>query len=662
MVRLRDRWDIVLDMPLGDFGAPTAAAYAVEDLRSVGMSFAALVADPRAPVRGSALGLARMSKHNHVLTPVDYGAVDWSPSPQRRLAIIYERPVGGPLAPADDSVIASWPEEDIVNRVLVGVLAGLKALAIEGLTHRGIRPTNIYFRDAARRLAVLGDCITAPPAAHQPIRYETIESAMAMPGGRGNGTGADDLYALGVLCLHLMQGKPPGHGVADEMLIEEKIRRGSFNVLAAEARPSSSMLELLRGLLIDDREERWTLKDVEAWLAGRRLTPRVTSPAPRAARPFEFGAESCFTARSLGRALARAGESGVHVVRSHGLEVWLQRSLADKTLVEAVARALADGEVSAGANAAQDARAVAQVAIALDPAAPIRYRALAVAIDGLGSALAMALLTGGDVKPIAEILLARLPQFWCRCQPPARVEPQQQLRDYDRLRRVLEDHRPGFGIERLGYELEPALYCLSPFVASSCVWLLADLLPALEAAAAAGRIQALPVDRHIAAFIAHRSKAVDEAALVSIGNADPVQRLLGMLYILAQLQRDRGPTALPALTRIFGRQGSPLINRLHHRRTRERLEAELAGVVTEASLPRLLHFLDNAEEKQIDSDRFAKARHHFAMAGRAIGQCEEERSHLPDAAAQTASIIAAGVSMLLGLVGVLGAVLAFGPF
>ena len=151
-------------------------------------------------------------------------------------------------------------------------------------------------------------------------------------------------------------------------------------------------------------------------------------------------------------------------------------------------------------------------------------------------------------------------------------------------------------------------------------------------------------------------------ALVSIGSADPARRLLGMLYLLAQLQRDRGPMALPALTRIFGRQGSLLINRLHHRRTRERLETELPGVVNEASLPRLLHFLDNPEETKIDSQLFAKARHNFALAAQAIRQCEEERRHLPDAAAQTASVIAAGLSMLLGLVGVLGAVLAFGPF
>ena len=308
-----------------------------------------------------------MAKHAHVLTPVEYGTVAWPPAQQNCLAIIYERPAGGRLAPAADQNITPWSEDDIMDRVMVGLVAGLRALNIEGMTHRGIRPTNIFFRDAARRQAVLGDCITALPAAHQPIAYETIESAMALPGARGNGTSAEDLYALGVLCLHLSQGTPPGQGFAGELLIEEKIKRGSFNALASEARLSPALLELLRGLLIDEPDERWTLQDVDLWLQGRRLTPKVTSPAPRAPRPFEFGAELCFTARSLGRALARSGEQGVHSVRSHPFQVWLQRSLGDRAVAEGVAQALADGEDPAGGNAAQDARLVARVAIALDP-------------------------------------------------------------------------------------------------------------------------------------------------------------------------------------------------------------------------------------------------------------------------------------------------------
>ncbi|MEI9983968.1 MAG: hypothetical protein WDN69_12620 [Aliidongia sp.] len=37
---------------------------------------------------------------------------------------------------------------------------------------------------------------------------------MAMPGARGNGSVGDDLYSLGVLCLHLLQGTLPARATA----------------------------------------------------------------------------------------------------------------------------------------------------------------------------------------------------------------------------------------------------------------------------------------------------------------------------------------------------------------------------------------------------------------------------------------------------------------
>jgi hypothetical protein len=660
--RLRDRWDILLDMPLGELRSPGAQAYAVEDQRSVGTSFFALVVDPKQPIRGSALSLMRMARHANVLTPVEYGAVDWPPAQQRCLAIIYERPAGGRLAPSSDQMIVPWSDQDIADRVVAGVMAGLRALNVETMTHRGIRPSNIFFRDAARRQAALGDCITTLPAAHQPPAYETIQSAMAQPGARGNGSIADDLYALGVLCLHLSLGALPGRGQGAEALLEDKIKRGSFNALGAEARVGPALLELLRGLLIDEPVERWTLQDVEQWLQGRRLTPKVTSPASRAPRPFEVGGEQCFTARALGRSLARAAEQGVHAVRGHPFQVWLQRSLGEKSIVDGVGLALADGEDPATSNSAQDARLVARVAIALDPAAPIRYRGQAAAVDGLGAALGVAMLAGGDVKVLAEILLARLPQFWCLRQPASRPEFQVHLREYDRLRRILEDVRPGFGIERIAYEMNPGLPCLSPFVAKCYVLAVADLLPALELAAEDGQIQAQPIDRHVAAFLANRAKRIDEAALISVSSVDPTQRVLGMLTLLAQLQQERGPATLPALTQLLGRQAQLLIDRFRNRRMRERLEHELADVLSEASLPRLLQFLDNAEDKQIDAFLFSKARSDFARAAKAIDRCEEERTYLPEEAAQSASAIAAGLSMLIGVIAVMASILALGSF
>ena len=78
-----------------------------------------------------------------------------------------------------------------------------------GLTHRAIRSDNLFFRDAADGPATLDECLSAPPGRNQPDAFEPIESAMAWPHGRGDGTLASDMFALGVTVVTLLSGRWP---------------------------------------------------------------------------------------------------------------------------------------------------------------------------------------------------------------------------------------------------------------------------------------------------------------------------------------------------------------------------------------------------------------------------------------------------------------------
>jgi len=91
VARLHDRFDILCDAPVAELRSPTAGAYEVDDDRSIGSNYFALVADPGLPPRGQELGILRMLKHEAILTPFDFGAVDWAPDKRRCLALICER-------------------------------------------------------------------------------------------------------------------------------------------------------------------------------------------------------------------------------------------------------------------------------------------------------------------------------------------------------------------------------------------------------------------------------------------------------------------------------------------------------------------------------------------------------------------------------------------
>jgi eukaryotic-like serine/threonine-protein kinase len=652
-VRLHDRFEIRFEMPISDLRSPTAAAYDVEDLRSVSANCFALIADPTLPPRGQELGILRMMKHASILTPLDFGPVDWIPEDRRCLALICERPAGSRLVIGNDQVIAPWSDDDIIHRVIAPIFPGLKALATENTTHRAIRPSNILFRDAARRQAMLGDCFTAPTGYDQPVAYETIENGMAMPSGRGIGTVADDLYSLGVTVLYLLLGHPPGGELKGEALIEEKIRRGSYAALCGDHRIPTTLFELLRGLLVDEPSERWGIREIDLWLQGRRMTPKSSSVAPRASRPFELGKEQVLTARGLVRALIRQGEPAIHAIRSHALHVWIQRTLAHKPATDGFALALADDDAEAtGGAGINDARLISRVVMALDPSSPIRYRGVSVMPEGIGCALAVAMGKRGDVKPLAELIQGRLPQFWLRAQPLQKIEHPVLLIEFDRLRRLLDDHRPGLGMERLVYDSTPMLHCLSPLIERDYVDHINDLLPALERAVAAGKVESMVVDRHIAAFVANRSKALDDQVLTALGEADPATRLLGQLYLLAFIQAQTGPDSLPALSQLLGRQAKPVIERYRSRATRARIEGQLAAVIAEGSLTRLVHFLDNLQERQLDNQRYAQATHQYARAETGLEKIEVERGQIPKNATDMGGLIAAAISTVIGAVAV----------
>src|SRR3546814_2332099 len=126
----------------------------------------------------------------------------------------------------------------------------------------------------------------APPAI-----YEPIDSAMAVPEGRGYGGPEDDYYALGVLVLVLLCGGNPVPGLSEHELVEAKISKGSYAALVGETRLSLPMVEVLRGLLCDDPEERWRHDDLQLWLSGRHLSPKQALLPPQAARLYPFDGE-----------------------------------------------------------------------------------------------------------------------------------------------------------------------------------------------------------------------------------------------------------------------------------------------------------------------------------------------------------------------------------
>jgi len=651
VVTLAGHFDVHVDQPLAELWTAHAGAYAAVDREMPSASLFALICDPQMPPRLEVLEALRGMRLDAMLVPLVWGIVEWPLAARRCFAIVYDRPAGGAVAPGPDRS-GAVPEDELVRAVLPPLVSSLGQFLAAGATHRAIRANNVYYRDGARRFATLGDCCSTPPALTQPVLYETVESGLANPWGRGDGTAADDLYALGVAILVLLLGRNPVGELPDDRLLLEKMNRGSYAAIVGSERLSSTMIEPVRGLLTDDPRERWSIQDLELWLHGRRLSPKQPTLPRRATRAFEFNGESHFTARALAQAFTRKPASVPQALKSPEFETWLQRSLGDAERTKLVASALSES-VEPGVAGHEDLLA-SRAAIALDPAAPIRYKGVSVGVGAYGSALAGAFRGHLSLSAVAEAIVARLPVFWFSAQPGLRPEQVPVLKTFERMRLHLEDRRPGFGAERVAYESNPTLHCLSPLIEAQYVLEPADVLRAMEAVLEQRPAEEPQIDRHLAGFLGARFKLAAVEWLDEIGSADPGTRALGTLKLLAKLQAASGPRAVRHTAARLARQLPAALERFRNRARRKQLLEELPRLAEKGSLVDLLALVDGAAERQRDNLGFTAASHEWARIERELGHLRVDGPRRPERAALLGAQMASGIAMFLAWAMALG--------
>ena len=315
----------------------------------------------------------------HAVLPMAYG-------PGRDLAgrqgwfVVGEAPPGEPVGLA-----APWREAELVTCVLAPVAAALAALQARGLTHRAINPDNLY-RAGPRGPVTLGPFWAAPAASLQPAIYEPPYVAWCLPAGRGEGSIADDVYALGVTLLALALGRAPLAGGDTATVLRRKLEVGSFAALTAELTLPPLLSDLLRGMLAEDPEHRPS-PDLLCHPEQARARRVAARPPRRAQIPLDIGATRAWSARELALGLALHPERGLLLLRNGEVERWLRRCLGDPQLGMRIEEVTRRGDAALADDARQQSLTVMRGIATLDPLAPLVWRSVAVHPDGIGPAL-----------------------------------------------------------------------------------------------------------------------------------------------------------------------------------------------------------------------------------------------------------------------------------
>jgi hypothetical protein len=648
---LRDRYTVRSNQPISDLSNTNAEAFVAEDKRDPNRQLFALVCKPELPPRVNMMRALKGASSQGFMPLIEWGTMLWPPVGRQCMTVIYERPQGRKVMTSLRAEFRRIDEYNIGPKVIEPLVAAVKELTARGITHRAIRPTNLWSMDESGDRMVLGDCVTLPPAFEQPLVFETVESGMANPVARGSGTYSDDLYSLGVTIIFMLLGRNPVAHLDEEHLLKQKIQQGSYNTLVGDERLPLPLVELLRGLLCDDPDQRWDIESLDLWLSGRRLSPLQSRMEKRAARGFPFNGKEYGNCRELAQAMARNWELAIPPVLEGKLELWLRRAVEDgeraQIIADQVRMALGSGSDK---KTAVDLM-LCKVLIILDPTAPIRYKGFNAMPDGFGSALATVMAQRGDTRLLAEIIVRGVPSLWFEARKSYLPDNSLMEGNFRELKGYLTQTGMGFGLERCLYEMNDAMPCQSQLLGEEYITELKELLPALNAAASKrSDAKSLPVDRHVAAFMGARARSDIDRNLSQLSDPDSSRSLMAMLNLFAVFQYRLGPESLPALTAWVGAHVGPVVLAFHSRDKRKELEKEIPKIIRRGSIVELYNLLENSEARSKDENEFAWAQAQYHAADEEVKRIQTEGEERAVEATRIGKQTAAVVGILIALI------------
>jgi hypothetical protein len=261
----------------------------------------------------------------------------------------------------------------------------------------------------------------------------------------------------------------------------------------------------------------------------------------------------------------------------------------------------------------------------MGPNLPLCYQSIRVNPAAMGTMLASVI----DQPPLrtefVEMLRGRLPQGWVDHQLKQTSELASIRRTLDNVEKVIERPGPGYSVERVLYELDPTMPCRSELIGDYYVTGLKDLLPAIDAALPGAEAGTVPMDRHIAAFAASKISRPVERELTMIGNtADQTAYRMGILRLLAAVQRQHPNDDLPRLAEALLDLVKPVVDGFHRIQARSDLRNKLEQLAARSDFVQMAELLDE------DGPLWQTDMHGFEQAKNAYAELEKEAQWLDD--------------------------------
>ncbi len=608
---LEGRYRIELSVPLAEFNTKTAAAYAVTDIHDGSRQLYALICRPGTVQRFSILERLKRFNHPNVLSLVTYGTANLSQPDAERFVLIYERPRGQRLSEIIEN--AGVLGEHFLARSLLSPLAyAISELGNIGITHGKINPANIYYQDTP----ILGEFASEPCGYSQDFYFEPLERMQSHPAGKGNGTPTTDFYALAVLLLYSIYGKQHFSTMSKEYIIGRMFEEGTYYALTRNRQHPERFDDLLRGILSNNPTDRWGWKYIKAWLDGRRMHV-LEPPAPtETTRPFEFGNRTARSRRELAHIMFEGWTNIPEAIHNNKIVQWTTVSLRNKTVSENLTRIIKTINELGVKNELQFNEQLMRLILTLDPTGPIRMYPLSMFLDGIDT-LCTEFYTTKQEKEfnlLARFVDMNMTSSWMNAQSAQEnYEPSPDIlsanQKLDKLRVCMRNTGVGFGIERIVYELNPDMPCLSPLLEGRYIDNLTALLMRLDSMAANLSRNTDPLDRHIFAYLAAKLNIQHDIKLLELESIPTLARNrdIIMLRLLATAQHRCGNIQLPGLTHWLASRILPALDAIRGNTNRHMIKKALLNAADTGYTQNMASIVIDSAYSTADTRGFAHA-------------------------------------------------------
>ena len=637
-VLIKDRFEINFDASIPWLNNNGATAYAVSDRIDTARKLFALVCDGETSPRLSILPYLKSIDNPALLKLVEFGTVCLPETKKHRMVLIYEMPLGGKVFENGVCTLDFENNHEKFKNVILSFLVLSETLKSMNITHRAIRPDNLYFIDENKSEIVIGDCIAAFPAYYQPAIYEAIDSLYADKLARGNGNEKNDIYSIGMTALALYVGHEISTNITDAETLRLKIRKSSFSFISSVEKIPTDFSSLFKGMLNDDSGLRWGYSQVLSFFSGKQVSLGNNSSSERPKRALNIDGEKVYMPRDVVYSMHNNISEAYDLIISGKLSNWAKNGLENEKLASQI-DAIVKQELSSAGN--KDLT-IARISILIYHSLPIRYHNIAFFPDGIAKAVFYEMKNKKSIKDYNDIFSTDLIKLWYQMQESLRAPG-----NITEFRVYIMRSEIGYGIERIIYDIDNDLPCISSLFENEFVSSAPQVLKALNASFEQTNITSQPYDRSIIAFLRCKmGKKIDNYLAGLYSNRSEI-KASAILQLYSMMQTKFGPSELVNLARWLVNYCKPMILVYHNKKYQKYLEKELVKIYQHGKLYEILNLLENEVALEKDRNDFAAILNEVNLLLLEKNKISDYMAKLGESARASALKLASFVSVLV---------------